>query len=306
MFFWFLEYFFEFWRCIVCKGRFRKDTLEIMNDIHEVNRQLRMDYLQACAELKKEGSDVAAAEARIVEISQRFVEENRRLAFAHARGLLRSDASEDIGAAAMWGLWEAFVGSDPELVREVVVGEDGVVRGVQGWDPARGTFGTWCKQHIYGRARRAVVLFEAGYENMSYAVFQQVPRIKAEAERMVEAGGDVDRDAIATKLGLTRNVVDRALSPAPVRLESRVGSSDQHFEDVIGVWDGEGEDGTSGGEVLGSLADRVSVDELVVLAAVTGVHGGDRMNVGRVSSVFGIPASVCSAMVSRGRTKLAK
>lgn len=195
------------------------------------NAQLRVRFLKCNAAIKAaqlaQDTDAEAAARRERErVGEEFVRANPGLAMAAARPMLGAAGGDrgDHVQAAMLGMWEAFVGTDPDKVDDVEVDDDGQVRPVAGWDPSRGTFGNYSRVFISGRTRRSVRSSEGAYTGMSYNAWGARPKVlKARAELLAETGKMPSAKQIAARAELTEATVATVLTAGPVSLDKPVG-----------------------------------------------------------------------------------
>jgi hypothetical protein len=204
------------------------------------NARLREEFLLACNEIEQadisgDPEEIRAAKAHRERVADEFVRLNAALAPSAAAPFLLGANREDHEAAARLGLWEAFVGTDPTKANKSHVEEDGTVVAESGWDPTRGTFGTWSRRHIEGRASRSVAQAEEAYHGVSYTAFQQMPAVKAARTALIaELDHAPTYEQIAKKAGVTVNVVQVCLSGAPVSLSTPVGEDgDSTLADML-------------------------------------------------------------------------
>lgn len=246
-------------------------------DFHTVNAAIRQVYVNACQHLNDPYGDHEAARTVRDLAAEVFVRMNARLAFNGARPFLHGDYTDDHEAAALMGLWEAFVGTDAELAGTVDVDDSGRVVAQSGWDPESGTFGTWSRAFITGRAARSVAALEPRFHGVSYTAFQKAPAVRKAWQELRDAGEKFPSDAqVAERAGVTVDVVHAVRSGAPTSLDAMVSSdSSDTLADVLLkspeiLREGDADDATR--HVI-AVAGQLSVMDLLVGAARFGLHG---------------------------------
>lgn len=203
------------------------------------NSRLRQEYLDAswelqCARQAGDAEAERAAAAKIEAIGNEFVAANRSLVSA-ARPFLQGQNWQDHEAAALLGLWESFVGTDPAVAGVVTRDDDGVVRAASGWKPDSGAaFSTLSRRHITGRAARSVALLDSKYQGLSYSTFQQIPVIKAARDKLTKELGHAPTDEqVAREADVTVATVRAVSTATPASLDAPVGEDDSTLGDVI-------------------------------------------------------------------------
>ena len=270
------------------------------------NDAMRKDYLRARYDLKtalEAGDTEKAAEARkrSEAVGEEFIRLNRGLVGA-AKSFLIGTHREDHEAAALMGMWEAFVGTQPKD-EDLVLGEDGEVTGFTGWDPSSSTFGTWSRSHVNGRVQRSVAQWEERFHGVSYSAFQKAPAVRAAATALREELGRAPKtEEIAKRAGVTTGTVDVIMSGAPVSLETPLGGDGTSvLGDLIEI-EGSMEE-LDGGislseEGLAGLSSRLPVMELLIVALRTGVTGAEPCTVSRTSKVLGVGRGVINNVLN--------
>ena len=281
--------------------------------VHVRNRALRFEYLAACLDYQTAlaTDDQPAAEsarARASAVANTFMAENARLAYKHIRPLLSTSAAEDVAAAATLGLWEAFAGTDPEGVMSVKVDEDGVPHPAQGWDPDSGTFATWCKQHVYGKARRAVAATEAPYQGISYSGFQLLPSLKKAIEAHAAAGRSATPAQLATELGVSKSMVESLMLAGHV---SSLDAPSRESERTLGEVIADDAQFAVSHEEDSDVALRLLLDseltgaQFVGVGALLGAFGPSPMSVAASAAVSGQSVSTLNASYAGFKSQLA-
>lgn len=169
-------------------------------------------------------------------LSQEFVAKNTRLAVSIAGPMLSKDRSlsGEHQQAALLGLWEAFVGTNPDTIDGVVVEPDGALRPVAGWDPAKGTFATWASRFISGRTRRSVSAAEGAFTGMSYNTWGQRPKVEqARADLARDLGRVPSIAEIAARAGVTEDTVRACTKAPPASLDAGLGDGPATLGDMI-------------------------------------------------------------------------
>jgi hypothetical protein len=218
------------------------DTEPTKVDYQGVNNELRRRFLECNRSIKQAQADgdVEAerrARAERDRIGQAFYETNLPLAVTNARPIMIGDADvkKEHLAAAVLGMWEAFVGVDASKVDDVLVDADGAVHAAAGWDPDKGAFSTWAGSFISGRAKRSVKTVESAYNGISYNTWSAKPKVdRARVELTTELGRSPSIAEIAVRAEVTEATVRAVSKPAPVSLQTVVsGDGDTTLGDLL-------------------------------------------------------------------------
>lgn len=259
-------------------------TPEPAEEFRGFNATLRYEFLECNVRIQaaRAAGDTAAEEAVRRErerIAGKFVTKNTRLAQLAANPMMIKD--RDLSAehlqSALLGLWEAFVGTNPELADGVIVAEDGSLRPTGGWDPTRGTFATWAGNFISGQARRSVRRSEGAFTGMSYHTWGQKPKVdRARAELAAQLGRTASIAEIAAHAGVTLETVRACSKATPASLDAGVGDGTATLGDLIADTRATGDDFTDlNPEVaeaeLVKRAEKIAVVDLLVLLLRAGV-----------------------------------
>lgn len=287
-------------------------------DFRGFNTTLRYEFLECNLRIQqaRQAGDGAAerrARADRERIAAQFVAKNTRLAQAAAAPLMIKDrdlSSEHLQAALL-GLWEAFVGTDPEGVDGVLVDEAGNLHPTSGWDPAKGTFATFASTSIAGRARRSVRASEGAFTGMSYHTWGKKPKVDAaRAELAAELGRTPSIAEIAARAGVTEDTVRTCSKSAPASLDALVsGDGSTTLGDLIA----DTEPDTSGGMYtpddaeaeLARRAENIGTVDLLVLLLRTGVAGTPQRSVVQTADRLGIGRGSVAPAMSRAEKVLA-
>ena len=200
--------------------------------IYEQNRAMRQRFLELSAQMaaaREAGDDRGAAllKERRQRVGNDFIAANQKLAYAGARDFTRAATPQDrevIEQAAFAGLWMAFAGTTAAAVDSFGRDSDGNVVSAHGWDPEKGTFGTWSRSFISGEVRRAVAACEAKYAHMKYSGFSKKPAVDAaRRELAAELGRTPTYEQIAQRAKVTVETVRICSSSAPVSLSTPLG-----------------------------------------------------------------------------------
>jgi len=198
-------------------------------DFRGPNERMRYAYLECNLRIQQaRAAGDADAERRAradrEKIATQFMAKNTRLAQSVATPLMiNKESSAELLQAALLGLWEAFVGTDPAGVDGVRVDEDGGLHPVAGWDPRKGTFATWASRHIAGRARRSVCASEGAFSGMGYHTWGKRPEVvRAKAALTEELGHTPSVAQIAERTGLTEATVRACLTGPPSSLDALI------------------------------------------------------------------------------------
>ena len=266
------------------------------------NTELRYEFLacnlriqQARATGDREAERRARADREAV--ATKFVAKNARLAQSAAAPLMIKDrdlAQEHL-QAAMLGLWEAFVGRDPDTIDGVIVEADGTLHPTGGWDPSKGTFSTWAGTFIAGRARRSVRSSEGAFTGMSYHTWGQKPKVdQARRELTSETGTTPSIAQIAARAGVTEDTVRACSKAAPASLDALVsGDGSTSLGDLVdeadaGLWSVEDQAAEhTQATFVRKVAPLATVDVLVMLLR-TGLAGTPPRSVVQTADKLGI------------------
>lgn len=171
------------------------------------NARLRSEYVAAEQELQScDAGSVAARrlQRRMGRLADEFVNLNRVLAWEASKqfsGGVRPCDFDDVLAAALAALWDAFLS----------------------WDPAKGSFSTWSRLHRDGAAKRAAgkILFP----ELTYHDFMDRRDILA-ARESAPAGASTEE--IAELAGVPVTVVERVhqAERSKVRVDQPAGDDD--------------------------------------------------------------------------------
>lgn len=275
--------------------------MEPLEDFRGPNAQMRYEYLACNLRIQqaREAGDAEAerrARADREEIATAFLRKNTRLAQAAATPLMiRSESSAEHLQAALLGLWEAFVGTDPTAVDGVRVDERGRLHPVGGWDPAKGTFATWAGSHISGKVKRSVCSTEGAFTGMSYHTWGNRPKVEAARVKLTNELGHAPSVAqIAAAANVTEATVRACMTAAPSSLDALVSSdSATSLGDIVVLESAPAGPATDKAfEAFASRAHKARGMDLMVLLLREGVLGleprsvvqtADRLGIGRGS-----------------------
>lgn len=276
-------------------------------EYRDTNSRLRQQYLRATADIREaaaEGDADAERRARNQreQIANEFIRHNTPLAARGASPFMVKDGDgrQDHMQAALLGLWEAFTGTDPKKVDEVIVDDDGSVRPAVGWDPEKGTYATLATRHVAGAVRRSVRSGESVHAGISYSTFVQKPKVEAARRQLLDELGRTPTNVeIAKAAGVTIETVQACLTARPVSLDAPVtdDGSGTLADLIVPTADGlpSGGSATSERELLERVDDLAGLD-LLVLLLKTGLCGGEPLTVNRTAD------KLC---IGRGATNLA-
>lgn len=286
-------------------------------EFREFNSALRLRFLECNVRIQaaKANHDPNAEQVARRDreaIAGLFVEKNTRLARSLASPMTRMavDGGEEYVQAAVLGLWEAFVGSDPDAVDGVIVADDGTLHPTGGWDPAKGTFATWAKKFISGRVARSVRASEGGGTGISYNTWGQKPLVDASRRELTEELGHTPSYAqIAERAGLTEETVRVCSQDKPVSLQARLGGDDNDgtLGDLIANSATQSTSpGTDWGtEILTSATDGMRTVDLMVLLLRTGVTSDRPRSVVQTADRLGIKRGQAQNALDRAKVQLA-
>lgn len=257
----------------------------------EANVAMRKEYLSTLSEAKeaqKNGDEFEASrlKQRASDIANDFVKANKALV-SQAGHFLQGSNREDHEAAALLGLWEAFVGTTGLDSEDLEVDADGNVTGATGWDPESGTFATYSRRHITGRAGRSVSALDTKYQGFSYSTFQAIPGVKSAHEFLkTELSREPTAKEVADKAGVTVETVRAALAQAPRSLDAPLGAEGGSFGDLVLSNKSEELTGLDSGTTpeWGDL----SIVDIAVIALRGGLTGREPLTVNETASSLGI------------------
>lgn len=282
-------------------------------EFRDYNTQLRYEYLELNLELQKalEAGDEAAAEKirrRRALVGEQFVAKNTRFAQSLASQFMINEPGEHL-QAALFGLWKAFAGSDPELADGVIVGEDGKLKPTAGWDPAKGTFTTWAGNFISGEVKRSVRGSEGAFNGISYHTWGQKPKVdKARRELAEELGHTPSFAQIAERAGVTVETVRACSNAAPKSLDATVGDGGTTLGDLVA-------DTTSGSGTydvsadlaeahLASQAENLGTTDLMVMLLRKGIVTEAPRSVVQTADKLGIGRGHVAVALNRAERRL--
>lgn len=229
------------------------------------NARMRQEWLDASYDLKValENGDEAGeflAAARRDAIQNEFIEANYKLAMSAAKEFLRHAVGEnrkDHEQSALMALWESFAGTKKNVLDYIHLDDDGKVCSSVGWDPAKGTFGTFSRLHVSGKVRRSVASQEA---EMSYPNWSKRPAILAARTRLLD---ELDREPthkeIAAAADVRVSAVDAVLRPSTLSLNSPMSDDGMTLEDSLAS--------AMSAESSLSAEDSALLEEAIVAAA---------------------------------------
>ena len=285
--------------------------------IHEHNAWLRTQFLEcnaALADARRAGDEdaVAAVLARRQELGNEFVTANERLAYAAAWEFTRVASGpdrQDHEQAALLGLWEAFVGTDPAAVDAVDVDDAGTVAATSGWSPEKGTFGTYSRTFITGQTRRSVRRNEAGFAHMSYNAWSQKPAVdRARRELLAELGKVPTYAQVAARAGVTVETVRIVSAPAPVSLSTPVGDEGGATlgDRVAALTDDDaGADAERAEAAIIAAADDLRVLDLFAVLLRQGVTGRPELSVVETADRLGVGRGLVNIGYKRAKAAIA-
>jgi hypothetical protein len=279
-------------------------------DIRERNARLRVDYVAALAQR----DDALAcgdmethrrALLRIDEIGGLFFTLNRSLVSA-ASSFLHGENREDHEAAAVMGLWEAFVGTDPDVANTVVRDADGGVSAASGWDPQTATFGTFSRRHVTGRAARSVSALDPKFQGVAYSTFQRIPAVREANEKLSkELGRAPSLKEIADECSMTWETVNAVLTKPPAYLS---GSSDPDGLTLLDQLEQKLPNGMSEVplELPGMQHAWAQLPIMTVCVSVlrTGLAGGRAQSVNETAELLGIGRGTVAIAHARSKDHL--
>jgi len=260
-------------------------------DRRERNKNMRRDYLSALADSKKAQDNADEFEAtrlrqKADDIANDFVKANKALV-SQAGHFLQGVNREDHEAAAILGLWEAFVGTDASRSQEIDLDDDGKVAGTNGWDPDAGTFATYSRRHITGRAGRSVAGIDTKYQGLSYSTFQSIPAVKQARDFLkLKLEREPSHQEIANQANVTVATVRTALVDSPKSLDAPVGEDGATFGEL---------NLTDKSNNIAALADGVTpkwgdlnIVDIMVIALRGGLTGREPLAVNETASTLGV------------------
>lgn len=288
-------------------------------DFRGFNTQLRYAFLECNLRIQqaRQAGDLTAERAARADreaVAAQFVAKNTRLAQAAAHPLMIKDRelSQEHLQAAMLGLWEAFVGTDPAAVDGVIVDEAGNLHPTSGWDPAKGTFATYASSSIAGRAKRSVRASEGAFTGISYHTWGQKPKVD-EARRALQAelGRTPSIAQIAQRAGVTEDTVRACSKSAPASLDALVaGDGGTTLGDLIADTEPDGASPSPSvdhAEVeLVRRAQDMSAVDLLVLLLRTGLAGAPPRSVVQTADRLGIGRGSVAPAMARAEKALVR
>ena len=198
-------------------------------EYNEINVQLRDRYVELDkARTAAVADGDADAERRttreMLRVGDEFVTRNMGLAGAATRPVGRNKTAwtEDLLAAAVAALWQAFLR----------------------WEPESGPFSTWAHMFLKGATLREVNKTEHG---MSYNDFVARKEVLSTERMLQETTGSVPSvQQIADETGLTAAQVARCRTPRPVSLQTPAFADSDSAAATIGSLIGDDDDASAG------------------------------------------------------------
>lgn len=230
---------------------FRSANLEMRQEYLRCN--LRIQEAQAASDPRAE----RRARSERERIASHFIEVNTPLAHSIASKWRSVDRGSDLGdehtQAALLGLWEAFAGTTPAAVDGVLVGDDGTLRPLGGWDPAQAPFASWAANFVEGRTRRSVRSAQPDTSGLSYRTFSLKPQVdQARSALLAETGRTPSQAEVAARAGVTLETVQACDLAKHVSLDTPVGD-DRTLGDVVAT----SVAATSGASALAGQAEQL-------------------------------------------------
>ena len=281
--------------------------------VHELNARLRYEWLAAVMDgnIARDIGDAEAArdaDARRDAVQDDFFARNRRLAMAAAKSFLTHARGEDLRdheQAALLGLWEAFIGTDPVKGRTVRFAEDGRLVAEAGWDPEKATFGTLSRSYVKGKVRRSVATVESG---LSYALWTYRPKVLEARAKLTEERGQTPtvRD-IAAACDLPYETVQAVLTPTAASLDKPLGEDGGTLGDLLAQQPDAGldlsaEDVESVSQVLRLVAPRMGTLDLLGFVLRNGLVGRPSLSVVDTAARLGVRRGTVASGEARAAT----
>lgn len=230
-------------------------------------------------------------------IKDRFIEENLPLAYEQAR-MFKSTGydgnNQDYKAAAIVGMWDAFLR----------------------WDPEASTFATFSRMWISGRIRKEVCSVE--FPGMSYPDFKARPAVMDSIARLSNDGRDRDPTAeeVAADTGLTIGVVERVIGQKqkPVQLDQMRRSKDAKgshdpgvsLKDELVMEDSAQPPPAELRDVLSyeDLRRILSPIEIWVFSRRYGIDGGHTHHLQMIAATTGLSKTAVSEVLKEAKAKV--
>lgn len=185
------------------------------DEVYERNAATKRRYVELSEQLaraREAGEPTVKLEVELDNLASRFVADNHGLAVSLARRFMAIGQVDDYLAAAVCGLWEAFVK----------------------WDPDKGaTFGRFSRQYISGRLKREVAATE--HAGLSYDDFTgRSDVLRAQARVRQQMGREATIDELVEATGYTRNRVRRIVEHrSPTSIDAASGDDSRTLSETL-------------------------------------------------------------------------
>lgn len=252
----------------------------LIDELHASNTTLRRAYMK-CVDQVADATDaeLASIETKMTVIGNKFVAQSTGLAGAVWRRYVASANQahvEDFIGSALEALWRSFLT----------------------WDPEKGTFGTWSRQHLTGAVRREVNFHERPHQKY------HENNLRRSADSIVEAavrktGVAPSDEAVADKLGVSVELLRESRRKPHVSLDAPVGDGSTTRGDLVAS-DGIITSGVlakmaaseEGAEALQTMMKAITAQlsplELYLVLVRQGLHGWEPETVHDIADATGI------------------